>query len=293
MIEQEDILKEDPDVAQPRRKYPWAIFVVALLFVLIPFFSWYGTWFGRPLSDANLQQYLNDKEKPRSVQHALAQIGNRIIEGDQTVKRWYSSVVTASEHPTPEVRMTAAWVMGQDNSYEEFRGPLLALLRDEQPGVRHNAALSLVRFNDSAARAELVAMLESRVIRAETAGTVELFMKEEGTAVGAGAPLVRIKQSDGSAVEIHAEEAGRIELLAVADGKAVAAGDELIVLSPDTEQVWEALRALFIIGQPEDIPHIERYARPISSMPDRIQKQAIATMDAIRTRAQQAGVSAQ
>ena len=73
----------------PSRKYPWAILVVIVLFVVIPFISWYGTWFGRPLSDAKMEEYLHDQSKPRNVQHALAQIGNRIMDGDQAVKRFY------------------------------------------------------------------------------------------------------------------------------------------------------------------------------------------------------------
>ena len=279
-------IDDTPDQRRgPSRKYPWAILVVIVLFVVIPFISWYGTWFGRPLSDSKMEEYLHDQSKPRNVQHALAQIGNRIMDGDQAVKRFYPEVISASHHTQPEVRMTAAWAMGQDNSYSDFHPVLLELLKDSVPGVRHNAALGLVRFGDTAARPELVAMLEPRPIRAEDAGTVALVIKAEGVAVAAGAPLARIRRTDGTTVEIHAAEAGRIDAISAADAKNVEAGAELMTLWPSADQVWEALRALFILGQPDDISYIQRYTRPTPAMPDRIQQQAASTIEAIRDRA--------
>ncbi|HSB11041.1 MAG TPA: HEAT repeat domain-containing protein [Blastocatellia bacterium] len=266
----------------PSRKYPWAIVVVIVLFVIIPFISWYGTWFGRPLSDAKMEEYLNDRDKPRNVQHALAQIGNRIIDGDEAVKRFYPAVISASQHEQAEVRMTAAWAMGQDNAYQDFHPALLSLLQDPIAGVRHNAALALVRFGDTSGRPEIVAMLEPATLRAESSGTVELIIKEEGAPVAAGAPLARITHPDGSKVEVRAAEAGRIDSISAADGKSVEIGDELMTLSPSPDQVWEALRALYLVGRPDDIPHVQRYTRPSATMPDRVRQQAASTVDAIR-----------
>ncbi|HEY3135061.1 MAG TPA: HEAT repeat domain-containing protein [Blastocatellia bacterium] len=269
----------------PSRKYPWAILVVLILFVVIPFLAWYGSWFGRPLSDAKMGEYLHDQNKPRNVQHALAQIGNRIIGGDQSVKRWYSDVINATHHQQPEVRLTAAWVMGQDNTYQDFHSALSSLLQDPATVVRHNAALGLVRFGDASARPELIAMLQPFTVRAENAGSVELIVKEEGAPVVANAPLARIRQPEGTTVEIRSPESGRVEMVRVANGARVEAGSELITLSPSTEQVWEALRALYIVGLPDDIPYVQHYTRPVASMPDRIQKQATSTLEAIRDRA--------
>jgi hypothetical protein len=270
--------------ARPSRKYPWAILVVVVLFVVIPFISWYGSWFGRPLSDSKMTEYLHDKEKPRNVQHALAQLGNRIIDRDQTAKQFYPDVIAASQHPQAEVRMTAAWVMGQDNADEDFHVALKPMLQDSSPGVRHNAALGLVRFADSAGRPELVAMLEPHSIRSESGGIVELIIREEGIAIAAHGPLARVKQDDGNTIEIRAPEAGRVESVLVQNGSRVEAQNELMKLTPSTEQVWEALRALYVIGQPEDIPHVQRYTRPIAAMPDSVVKQAASTIEAIQGR---------
>lgn len=277
-----------PQRKGPSRKYPWAILVVVVLFVVIPFISWYGTWFGRALSDSKMTEYLHDQNKPRNVQHALAQLGNRIIDRDQSAKQFYPDVIALSQHHQAEVRMTAAWVMGQANDYEDFHSALRPLLQDASPGVRHNAALGLVRFGDSSGRPELIAMLEPYAVRSESSGVVELIIKEEGIAIAAHGPLARIKQGDGNTTEIHAPEAGRVESVLVANNSSVEAGTELMTLSPTTEQAWEALRALFLVGQPEDIPFVQRYTRPIPTMPDSIVKQASSTIEAIRARSAKA-----
>jgi hypothetical protein len=232
-----------------------------------------------------MTEFLHDQNKPRNAQHALAQLADRITAGDQSAKRFYPDVIAAARNPQAEVRMTAAWVMGQDNTYQDFHAALLELLKDPIAGVRHNTALGLVRFGDSAARPELTAMLKSYPVHAETGGAVELIVKEAGTAAAANAPLARIRQADGKIIESRAPEAGRVESIAVADGGKIEAGSELMTLSPSAEQVWESLRALYIVGQLEDISDVQRYLRPISTMPDKIQKQAASTLEAIRDRA--------
>jgi hypothetical protein len=262
---------------------------VVALFVIMPFLSWYGSWFGRQLSPEQMEAYLHDQTKPRNVQHALSQIGDRIIGGDESVKQWYPSVISTSQHPVAEVRRVAAWVMGQDNKNAEFHSALLPMLEDSHPGVRHNAALALVRFNDAAARPELVAMLKPDTLLATGNGEVELIVKDEGRAVAANSPLARIKQGDGQTLEIRSPEAGRIQTIAVSDGANVNEGNELITLSPDIDQVYDALVALYILGTPDDMPYVQRYVGQVSGMPDRVHKQAVATLEAIRERARNSG----
>jgi HEAT repeats len=288
VVDEETVPTQEPPAPETRmaRRLPWPMIVVAGIFVVVAFMSWYGSWFGRPLSDSQIETYLSDSEKPRNAQHALSYIANRIIEGDQSIKRWYPAVISSSSHPTPQVRSFAAWVMGQDNSSEAFHSALQQLLKDSDAGVRHNAALSLVRFNDSSGRSELTAMLESQTVKADGGGIAELIINDEGIQVAPASPLVRIKQDDGQTREIHAQQESRVELLKVSDGDRVEEGSELLVMAPSTEQAWEALRALYIVGQPDDVRFIERYARPFAGLPDRVQKQALATIEAIRTRGQ-------
>ncbi|MEW6213392.1 MAG: HEAT repeat domain-containing protein [Acidobacteriota bacterium] len=268
-----------------RRKFPWGMIVVAALFVIIPFLSWYGSWFGRQLSDEQIETYINDDEKPRNIQHALNQIVERMEKDDSSVKRWYPKIISLSSHPVPQVREFAAWAMGHDNTSEEFHRALLSMLEDENSTVRGTAALWLVRFNDDSGRPELVRMLRFTTIRAEASGIIEFLMKEEGLPVMQGAPLARIKKDDGQRIEIRAAEAGRIDSLAVSDESRVEMGTDLMVLSPTVEQVWESLRALYLVGRMEDAPFVERYTRPLPGLPDQVQKQAAETMEKIRSRA--------
>ena len=51
-------------------------FLTAWLIVLMPFLFWWNTWFGRHLSDQQLNDYLHDQKKPRHIQHALVQMGD-------------------------------------------------------------------------------------------------------------------------------------------------------------------------------------------------------------------------
>ena len=39
----------------------------------MPFLFWWNTWFGRHLSDKQVNKYLHDEQKPRHIQHALVQ----------------------------------------------------------------------------------------------------------------------------------------------------------------------------------------------------------------------------
>ena len=67
-----------------------ALFAVAL--VMFPFLFWYSTWFGRKLSDSDLDAYFADGSKPRHIQHALVQLGERISHGRKAA-RWYPRAI--------------------------------------------------------------------------------------------------------------------------------------------------------------------------------------------------------
>src|SRR5215467_13842574 len=105
-------------------------YLVAWLIVLMPFLFWRSTWFGRPLSDRDLGSYLKDDRKPRHIQHALVQIGDRMSRGDPRVRQWYPELVRLATYPVEEVRNTDAWVMGQDTSSADFHHALLEMLHD-------------------------------------------------------------------------------------------------------------------------------------------------------------------
>ena len=85
----------------------------------------------KELSDEEIAGYLNDETNARHIQHALSRIEERIEMGDPTVKKFYPQVIALTKSPVGEIRKTTAWVMGQDNSVEEFHRALAGLLEHE------------------------------------------------------------------------------------------------------------------------------------------------------------------
>ena len=62
-------------------------------------------------------------------------------------------------------------------------------------------------------------------------------------------------------------------------------GDLIGVIDPGTEQVWEALRALYLVGQLEDLPAVRLYERDLPGISNDVRQQAEETERAIRERA--------
>ena len=262
-------------------------FTTGWLIVLMPFLFWWNTWFGRQLSDKQLAEYLQDDKKPRHIQHALVQIGERVTRHDAGVARWYPDVVRLAASPVEEVRNTGAWVMGQDVMSKEaasagFHDALLKMLGDSSLMVRGNAALSLVRFGDATGRPAIVALLQPAKVSAPDAGKIT-DASALGTLIHQGGMIAKI-ESEGKTIEVRSPISGRLRQMSVQPGQSVAAGDSIATLDPGTEQVWEALRALYLIGQPEDLSAIQPYERELPEIPDHVRQQAVATEQAIRER---------
>jgi hypothetical protein len=273
------------EVKVERRRSPWPLALVAGLFVIAAFFTWYGTWFGRNLSDEDLGRYLKEESKPRHVQHALFQIAERIEKHDEGVKKFYPQVALLASSPTTEIRQTAAWVMGQDNSSEEFHAALLKLLSDGEPIVRRNAAVQLVRFNDARGLPELRAILKPYEVKAAAAGRVDNALPD-GASVTFGTLLARIERADKAVEDLRSPLPGTVTRVGAGENKNVQPGETLFSIAPDGEFVWEALRALYVVGEREDLNEVERYARGVERMPERIKEQAAMTARAIRDRSQ-------
>jgi len=258
-------------------------FLVAWLIVLMPFLFWWSTWFGRHLSDAQITEYLNDDKHPRHIQHALVQLGERMARQDASAAQWYPQLLRLAAHPVEEVRNTDAWVMGQDTSAAAFHEALSKMLQDSSPMVRGNAALSLVRFGDPAGRPQIVALLQPAGVAAPAAGRV-IDIDKVGTSVRQGGLIAKLQAAERT-TEIRAPITGRIRSLSVASGASVAAGAEVAAIDPSSDQVWEALRALYLVGQPDDLPAIRAYERNVPEIPDRLREQAVLTEKSIQSRA--------
>lgn len=272
-----------PPVKRLRASGP--ILILAVLFVVGAFLSWYFSWFGRNLSDADVSQYLIDEKHPRRVQHALLQIQQRIERGDPSARQWYPQVIALASHRETEFRLTTAWLMGFDNRSEEFHQSLLKLVKDPEPIVRRNAALALVRFNDPGGRGELVAALSPYEINPPSDGAMASVLKE-GSEVVRGTLVARINQPGGTTIEVRSPLPGRLERVLVPVGAPVNPQTTLLTVISDEDSIWEALRGLAFVGRQEDLSSIEKYVND-ANQPDRIRRQATLTASAIKKRALQ------
>src|SRR5271169_7256792 len=133
---QENTMPEGCAVLQPRPKKSMSrtqkilFFATGWLIVFMPFLFWWNTWFGRALSDQQLSEYLHDDKKPRHIQQALVQVGERITRHDAVAQHFYPELLRLAAYPVDEVRNTDAWVMGQDTSVAGFHETLLKMLSD-------------------------------------------------------------------------------------------------------------------------------------------------------------------
>jgi hypothetical protein len=257
-------------------------FVTAWLVVLMPFMFWWSTWFGRALTDKEMVDYLNDSNHPRHIQHAIVQLGQRMSRRDPTAARWYPDLVRVASNPREEVRSTDAWVMGQDTTGPGFHEALLKMLDDPSVMVRGNAALSLVSFGDSSGRPQIVSLLQPVAITAPTAGRI-VDTAAVGTAIHQGGLIAKLQDGQQTS-EVRSPITGRLRTLSTATGATVVPGAAIATVEPGEEQVWEALRALYLIGRLEDLLAIRPYQRELPEVPERLRQQAIETERAIRER---------
>jgi hypothetical protein len=279
-------LGEAPASARPRMstRNRLLFFLTAWLLVLMPFLFWWSTWFGRALNDKEMREYLNDNTHPRHIQHAIVQLGQRMSHGDASAARWYGDLVRLSSNSREEVRSTDAWVMGQDTAGPGFHEALLKLLNDPSMVVRGNAALSLVRFGDSSGRAQIVSLLQPIVITAPAAGRV-MDTAGIGTAVHEGGLIAKLQRQDGQTDEVRSPITGRVRTLTAVTASSVTAGATIATVDPGEEQVWEALRALYLIGRVDDLSAIRPYQKELPEVPERLRQQALDTEHAIQARA--------
>jgi biotin carboxyl carrier protein len=257
------------------------LIIVAGLFIIVPFLTWYGTWFGRELSDEDVAKYLADEKSPRHVQHALLQIEQRIEKHDPNVTKFYPQVIALTKNPVAEIRKTTAWVMGQDPSSQEFHQALLSLLADSEPLVRRNAALQLVRFGDAAGRPELRAMLQPFEVKSPMGGTI-VSLLPRGSKIKAGGLLARIRDASNGVSEFRSPLDGMIGSLSVKETEVVTAGQTIGWLSPDQATISDALRALAFVGTKDDLPLVESCAQADASA--ETSQQASLTEKAIKNR---------
>jgi hypothetical protein len=275
-----------PPKSAMAKKWLVAILVLTFAFVLMPFLLWYMTTFSRPLTDPDIAAYFADTEHPRQAQHALSQIADRIMSPNAAVresaKPWYPDVVKFSANASDELRVTAAWVMGQDNQSPEFHAALLKQLSDANPMVQRNAALSLVRFADTSGHDIIAGMLLPYTMLAPRTGTLSIRLKPDDV-INPGTMVGHIVVGDDKS-EVRSEVPGTILQWNLPDNTHVESGQPILLVGPSPEMVWESLRALYLIGTKDDLSTINRYARGVEGMPQQVQQQAGLTAKEISSR---------
>jgi hypothetical protein len=284
-----------PPARGMRKGWLYAVLVLAFLFVLMPYLFWQATWFGKPLNDEQMGRAFSDADRPREAQHALSQLADRMLSPDPAVRasarRWYPDVIQMSQNPDDEIRLTAAWVMQQDNTDPEFHTALTRLLADSNTMVARNAALALVRFGDPAGHDVIVSMLKPAPLVASASGKV-VERAGPNDSVTAGALLGKVESGEAS-LDIRATVPGRFAQWTLPDSSAVNAGQVIASVNPSPDMVWEALRALYIIGTPGDESAIEPYTHSEKGMPPQTAQQAIQTLAAIKDRTSASQTQAQ
>jgi hypothetical protein len=107
-----------------------------------------------------------------------------------------------------------------------------------------------------------------------------------GTAIHQGGLLAKLEATAGRLpIEIRSPIPGRIRSVSQ-PGANVTAGAEVAVVDPGTDQVWEALRALYLVGQIDDLPAIRPYERDLPDISNDVRQQAAETEKAIQNRNQ-------
>ena len=161
---------------------------------------------------------------------------------------------------------------------------LRRLIADPATLVRWNAALALARFSDAAGEPQLRDMLQPLALAAPQAGTLKFCLKEQD-AVQSGGIVARISSVGGAnSVDVASPVVGKAGRLVAKDGGHISPGNTIAVIEPGEAQVFEALRALVLVGHPETLPQVERFAAGVPGISERVRQQALLTAQAIRQR---------
>jgi hypothetical protein len=272
---------QDPRLSPRRSPVPLVLFTVLGL-VLLFVFGWYRDWFGRPLSDAQILERLDETRPPREIQHALAQLEARLTPSYPGREAFRSRVAALAGHPLPEVRAVAAWTMGREPA-PEYRAALLRLLEDGSAVVRTNAACALSNFGVAEARPHLAQALRPIEFRAPGSGTLRLRARV-GDPVSLGRDLGEILSAQGG-LPLRAEFNGEILEVPWADGAEIEEGTVYLRVSPDPQIVANVLQALDAVGGPGEIPAVEEVALGrVPGLGEELAARARRTLEILRRR---------
>ena len=232
--------------------------LVAILTLVLVFFMWQRSRFARSLSDEQVLERLDPEISASEIQHALEQLYDRMSPTLEDREKFHEKVLALQNHPQWEVRRQVAWVMGRDDA-EVYHKALVEMLRDEDRGVRLNAACALSNFNDPRARRELLEALEPWELKAPATGKVHWQIKE-GESVSLGRDIGYVLLADEKRVPIRPALNGFADQHLVKKSADATEGQVIARISPDPRNVVNAVVALQAVGSKEDIPKLEALA---------------------------------
>jgi hypothetical protein len=125
-------------------------------------------------------------------------------------------------------------------------------------------------------------MLSPYMVAAQRTGILSIRLKT-GDVINPGTLLAHITVGNDK-TEVRSDVPGTILQWIAPDNEQVKTADPLFLVDPSPEMVWESLRALFLIGQKEDLPAVNPYVRGAEGMPPQIQQQATLTSREISAR---------
>ncbi|MAE75662.1 MAG: hypothetical protein CMJ85_02190 [Planctomycetes bacterium] len=285
------------DAPAPPRKGPRVIILIPLLVacILLPFVFWKQTWFGEALGAEDIITRIDAISGPntqqrdlRRAQHAIEQISKRVATHAKTgkgdPKQFYAKVIALAGHEEAVIRETVAWLMGEDAKEPSFAKPLRALVADDQPIVRRNAALSLGKRRDLAALPVLRAMLLPFPIQAPAAGEI-VGIVPSVYGVCRGVEIARIRTASGSVETVRTPVlGGKTGRVLASKGGTVAAGAIICSVMPSSREVFYALICLHEIGTAAELPLLKPYLEPSADYGRKVAEQAKRTRVAIEKR---------
>jgi len=278
-------------------KGPLLLFAFAATCVLIPGLFWWGTTFTRRLDDTMLAEQIGPDARPRDLQHAIEEISRRLEEGRPGMDRWAAELVRVSANPEVAVRVSAAWCMQFDAHRETFGARLRVMLaNDPSLMVRRNAATSLAKAGDPAARPVLRSMLEPVTVTASASGRVESVL-DIGQIVQEGDLVARVERSatddpgddddhdddgDSALIDVRAPVPGTVSDVLIDDGAAIVAGAPVVRLDPSLEHIRNAIVGLALVGTAEDAALLIQIADPRSGYPEEIRASARSAAEQVK-----------
>lgn len=218
-------------------------------------FYWDARIPGVPLTNWQVDRYLDPSQPPHRIQAALREL-------------------SGSSHPAL-ARLRAYSDAGVRAEVARL-APSVDQLEDRSPWVRFRAALALERKEPTAARPVLLAALRASAVFAEEPGALQ-WRLAEGARVEAGEELGSLDQR-----KFVAPVPGRLAKRYVQTGEAVRPGQRLadVALSDPWQAV--ALVALGRIGLPIDAEEIQQFRS--EKYPPVVQQAATAAVEQIQAR---------